>query len=240
MSVDNIINNYNETVKQIDKLNDEAKKEIYRETSELIEYYENMTSKAEDKRGSIHGSAVKSLNLIVAFLTLVITINVSNTALLPYFIPIYVFASISLINALTIMSVYWMQSSCKYVSKDTRLTEYGNYWKRFYYGNKEILKISTSLKKNYFKVSGKNQNNAFDEASVEAYLCGLDFMVTKYVKETLNEKVENNIKQLYLMQVLNYYKNRYNMFLTSINNYFTVIKIVSVVLSIIAVLIFYC
>ena len=236
MNIDSIKKSYEETAKKISELNDGEKEEIYRETSELIEYYENMTSKAEDKRSSIYNSAINSSNLIIAFLTLVITVNVKNSDLSLYFIPVYAFLGLSLLNALIVMIVYWMQSSCKYVTKDNRLKDYGNYWKRFYYGNEEILKISTSLK-NFNKVSGENQNNAFDEESVEAYLCGLNFMVKKFTNETINEKVENNIKQLYLMQVLNYYKNRYNMCLSSINNRFTQIKIVGIIVSIIVVLI---
>lgn len=229
---------YDKKIKALNDLDDNQKNDIYNETSELIEYYENMSSKAEDKRSSIYASAVNSLNLIIAFLTLVITINVKDKGLVPFFIPIYVFAAISLINELFVIIVYWMQSSCKYISKDSRLTNYGNYWKRFYYGNEEILNISTSLK-NFFKVSGKNQNNAFDEDSVHAYLRGLNFMIDRYTKETHQERVEKNIKQLYLMQVLNYYKNRYNMYLTSINNCFTGIKIGGVIVSIIIVLIIF-
>lgn len=238
MDFEKIKHEYDEKIEELNKLDDNQKNDIYNETSELIEYYENMSSKAEDKRNSIYASAVNSLNLIIAFLTLVITINVKMINLVPFFIPIYVFAAISLINELFIIVVYWMQSSCKYISKDNRLKSYGNYWKRFYYGNEEILKISTSLK-NFFKVSGKNQNNAFDEDSVNAYLRGLNFMIERYSKETNQEKVEKNIKQLYLMQVLNYYKNRYNMSLTSINNCFTGIKIGGVIISIIIVLIIF-
>lgn len=64
-------------------------------------------------------------------------------------------------------------------------------------------------------------------------------MIDQYTKETTQEKAEKNIKQLYLMQVLNYYKNRYNMYLTSINNCFTGIKIGGVIVSIIIVLIIF-
>lgn len=238
MSFKEKVNDYNNKVKELNALDERQKDDIYNEASELIEYFENMSSKAEEKRNSIYASSVNALDLIIAFLTLIITINVNNKELVPFFIPIYTFAAISLINEFFVIVVYWMQSSCKYVSKDARLTDYGNYWKRFYYGNAEILKISTSLK-NFFKVSGKTQNNAFDEDSVVAYLSGLNFVIEQYTKEKSEEKVVKNIKQLYLMQVLNYYKNRYNMSLTLINNCFTGIKIVGVIVSIIIALIIY-
>ena len=236
MSVESAIKNYYSKIKDIENLDKDSKENIYEETSQLIEYYEGMTGKVEDKRNSIYSSAVNRLSMIIAFLTLVFTVNFNAVELLPYFIPVYVFFAISVINELLIIIVYWMQSSCKYVTKDVRLKDYGNYWKRFYYGNDNILDISTSLKSN-LKTSGKSQNNAFDEKSVEAYVKGLNFMVDKYSKETLDQKVENNIKQLYLMQVHNYYKNRYNLSLASINNGFVVVKIVGVVIAIVVELI---
>ena len=236
MNIKDIIKNYDCQREKLKGLPKQAKEEIYDETSQLIEYFENMSSKAEERRSSIYNSAANNLNLIVAFLTLVVTVNISKTDLFLYFVPAYIFAILSLVNAIVLIIVFWMQSTCKYVTKDARLKDYGNYWKRFYYGNEYITNISTSLKI-HSKVSGSDQNNAFDEESVAAYLQGLNFIMEEYVSEDIDTKIEKNIKQLYLMQVHNYYKNRYNLSLTKINNKFTIIKIVLTVVSIIGVLI---
>lgn len=238
MDLETIEKEYKENMDNLKNLSNNQKKDIYKESFELIKYFENMTGKTEERRNSIYSTAVNSLNIIIGFLTLIISINISNENLLPFFVPVYVFCAISIINELFVMVVFWMQSSSKYVSKDARLEKYGNYWKWFYYGNKYIPKISTSFKR-FLKVSGKNQNNAFDEESVEAYFDGLNYVVKQYKNETINEKAENNIKQLYLMQVINYYKNRYIMSLSSINNIFAIIRICGVLASIIAVLIIF-
>lgn len=225
---------YTEKIENIKKLSNEDKEKIYHETSNLIEYFNAMSDTAETKRTSIYNSALTRINLFLIFLTVIVTINIStgSSKLTQFFIPVYTVISISVIGELLTVFVYWIQSSSIYVSKDLRLMDYGNYWKRFYYGNPHILKISTSIRECIGK-SGKNQNNVFKEEEVIEYMNGLNYEIEKFSNESLDEKVINNIQQLYLMQVHNYYKNRYNMKLATINNIFLVVKIIGAIVSII-------
>ena len=123
MNIKDIIKNYDCQREKLKGLPKQAKEEIYDETSQLIEYFENMSSKAEERRSSIYNSAANNLNLIVAFLTLVVTVNISKTDLFLYFVPAYIFAILSLVNAIVLIIVFWMQSTCKYVTKKYNKTK---------------------------------------------------------------------------------------------------------------------
>lgn len=48
------------------------------------------------------------------------------------------------------------------------------------------------------------------------YLKGLHYFVVNYSEETLDSELSDNIQQLYLLQVHNYYKNK---FFLRLNNY---------------------
>lgn len=50
----------------------------------------------------------------------------------------------------------------------------------------------------------------------EPYLRGLHAFLENYRVETLDTEIRNNIQQLYLLQVHNYYKNRFYLQLVSV------------------------
>lgn len=213
MDINSKINNELEKVKQLSK---EKKKTIYEETTHLIEYYEKMSSEMENRRTDIYKQSVSKISILIPVFTTLIGINFKFPSCVLLIVPLYVMFSISIINAIIIMVVYMLQSQSKYISKDVRLNDYGNYWKRFYYGNPDILKIDTSVKK-FWRYTGYSNSNAYDEKMVNAYVDGLAFTLKNYATESIDDMVEKNIIHSYLLQVHNYYKNRHQMTLAKIN-----------------------
>ena len=93
--------------------------------------------------------------------------------------------------------VFTMQSVFPYPF--LKLPGLGNQWKWFYYGNSSILKISTSP-----------LVASTDAAKTTLpYLEGLLTMTSNYAAETPQSAVRSALIQLYLLQVHNYYKNRW-------------------------------
>ena len=87
-----------------------------------------------------------------------------------------------------------------------RSGKYGNKWKWFYYGNKSVLKIKTMP---VFPSKRHAQTTI-------PYLEGLKEFIQNYKDETIDEELSDNIQQLYLLLVHNYYKNQFHSQLTKI------------------------
>lgn len=205
-----------ENIRKIGELDDAKKKEIYNETTNLIEYFERMSSEMEKRKESIYNQAVTKISLLLAFIAVVIGLQQKNSDLFLYFSPIYVFCAGSIANSIIICNAYWKQSQSKYVFKDQRLQKYGNYWKRFYYGNQFILNIDATTENNK-NGSGENLKSKYNDKSVMAYLQGLNYEILQFSSEKQTEMTINNIAHFYMLQVHNYYKNRQHMELVEIN-----------------------
>lgn len=110
---------------------------------------------------------------------------------------------IQIIFAIAKLQEYQAQSAFKYPFNNS---EYGNKWKWFYYANPFIKLINPDP----FQKEHKNQKNLLP------YLEGPHLLIEIYGNETLDKKLHDNIQQLYLLQVHNYYKNK---FFLRLNNY---------------------
>ena len=114
------------------------------------------------------------------------------------------FLSFLLINIFFVFFIivsYQCQSRFRYPF--LKLKKFGNKWKWFYYANPHIQEIS---RKAVFP------SKEFEKTQ-KPYLEGLREFVKNYREETLDKELSDNIQQLYLLQVHNYYKNKFFLFL---------------------------
>ena len=132
-----------------------------------------------------------------------------------------VFLATLLMTQFIIIGIYYHQNKSDYVFLDHSLKAYANKWKWFYYGNAYIKDILYEKKKDP-KVT---------------YAQGLNFLIENYRDENLKTEIANNIQQLYLLQVHNFYKNRYYLVLTKIQQIGSIISLVSAFVALIIALI---
>jgi hypothetical protein len=170
-----------------------VKKEKNQDTKEMIRYFGDLTNNMETRRIRITDFAWQSLTIgLTAFgvlwaLPIVIVLKISF---------LLVLATV-LIMALLKIRESEVQSHFRYPF--LKFPEYGNKWKWFYYGNAFIPKMNDNP-------SDLEKRRADDE---RLYLRGLDLFVTSYSRETIDRELHDNLIQLFLLQVHNYYKNRF-------------------------------
>jgi len=190
------------------ELDKEKLKEKNRDVKEMIRYYTDLTYKTEDRRIRIHTFSLQILAVSVAAVALLITsdkININGyTAGVVFYAALVIFF-ILILSSLVTSLFFVRQSSFKYAWKG--LEKIGqNKWKWFYYGNKNILKIN---------VNPIWQTKNVDNTTIP-YLENLKDFVASYKDENLYKEICDNIQQLYLLQIHNYYKNRFYLQLTKI------------------------
>lgn len=209
-------------------LDKEAKIEKNEDIKSMIRYYISMTDKIEDRRTHIYDFTLQMLAICITALGICITslgVLSSNNypkiylALL-WIIVIVLFVQI--VFMLIIALVHDKQSEFRYPFLE--LKEYGNKWKWFYYGSETIQKISNCPFQS--KIQSHNLADLFME--------DLKSFVHNYRTENLDKEIVDNIQQLHLLQVHNYYKNRFYLQLISIQK----CSIYVVLLTIIVILIF--
>lgn len=188
-------------LEEITQLKDSSKKNKNEDIKQMIKYYRNMLIEVDDRRTRLNDFNLQILLISVTALALLYTNyqkifngQLGNIIYLFIIFILMVFALTSLVSIIC----FSYQSAFKYPFLE--LKEFGNKWKWFYLGNEEILRINTNL--NPF--SKKNLKN-----SLEPYLRGLSIFLNNYEKEDLNKEITDNIQQLYLLQVYNYYKNQF-------------------------------
>ena len=189
-------------------LPDELKIEKNDDIKEMIRYYIDLTDKIEDRRVRIHTFGLQLLAISATGLALLFSQydEIESMDLAKFLIwPVTLILSVLILSSLISSIFYVRQSWFRYPF--LKLKDYGNNkWKWFYYGNEEILKIST----NPFS----RQRNL--KKTLEPYLSGLSNFLSNYKDENLDKEISDNIQQLYLLQVHNYYKNRFYLQLTKI------------------------
>lgn len=205
-----------EKLNTISKLNDNELKNKNKDIISMINYYNSLTDKIEDRRIRIYENTLQYIIVLLTATTLVYSIR-ANVNTIFYYAILAIFIS-QLLSSLIILLVYEIQSKCNYVFKE--ISDYSNKWKWFYYGNQNILKIDIYSK--------NNPNN-----TVIPYLKGLDMFIKNYIEENDTIEIQNNIQQLYLLQVHNYYKNRFFLNLINIRFYSIIISIFSIIVVII-------
>ena len=191
----------------IRSLGDEAKSKKLADVKEMIVYYTQATSAVEDRRANIHSVSLQLLGLSVAAVALVASVQDglwSNWLARAFLVLALGIGAILFAAAILAALIYEAQSGFRYPF--LKLQEYGNRWKWFYYGNPSILKISTCPMR-----SKKGRNS-----DLMHYVAGLGFFAERYRKEDLDGELRDAIIHLYLLQVHNYYKNRWYLQLTSV------------------------
>lgn len=178
--------------KQKLKLNDDIKK--------MISYYNGLTEAIESRRNSLIDSSWQTLSLLIASSGVLIVSKLEFVIL----VPIILIFGVQIIFAILKLHEYQVQSAFRYPFIKTK---YGNKWKWFYYGNPYISSINPTP----FHPKANSQNSTFK------YLEGFHFFLEKYKNETLDNELHDNIQQLYLLQVHNFYKNKFYLRLSKYN-----------------------
>lgn len=210
-------------LESLKKLNRDAKQRKNDDIKSMIRYYNDMTDTVENRRIRIHDFSLQLLAISVTGIALLI----SQFEKITTFVGKCIFWTVMIILVVQVLSslistfVYIKQSNFnKYPF--LKLEKYGNKWKWFYYGNKEILRIDP----------GVFRPKKF-ERTIEPYLSGLSDFIRNYAEEDLNEEIVNNVQQLYLLQVHNYYKNRFYLQLTRIWEWSIKITLIIIIITVI-------
>jgi hypothetical protein len=192
-------------IEQLIKLDNVKLKEKNDDIKQMISYYNDLTQKIEDRRIRVHNFSLQMLAVSVAAVGLL----VASEKKMGFYGKQVLYCAIAICVIFIISSIitnifFLKQSLFKYPWK--KLDEIGqNKWKWFYYGNQGILEINS----NPFK------EEKVTETTVP-YLKNLETFISSYKEEDLSKEISNNIQQLYLLQVHNYYKNRFYLQLTKI------------------------
>jgi hypothetical protein len=205
-----------EDLNRLSLLPEEQKIKINEDAKKMISYYNNLTDKVEDRRIKITNSSWQKMTIMVA------TLNLLYLTKLPHEIlcPIILIFIINIIFDIIKLIEYLFQSKFVYPFTDSG---FGNRWKWFYYGNEYITKINT----NPFISKPNNKED------IENYIKGLHIFLNKYSNETIDKELADNIQQLYLLQVHNYYKNKFYLRLNKYDLYILITSIIVIVIYII-------
>ena len=166
----------------------------------MIKYYISLTEKTEDRRNHIYSSALNFITIYLAVLGLIFSLKQypATAQIIPPLVLslIIIILIVQIGSCVVIIFTHEFQTEFNYPFLE--LEEYGNKWKWFYYGNKHILRINTNplFRKTFSQTT-------------EPYMNGLKTFIHNYTKEKLEEEISDNAQQLYLLQVHNYYKNRF-------------------------------
>ncbi|MCL4530478.1 MAG: hypothetical protein M1282_13825 [Chloroflexi bacterium] len=207
---------------ELNKLRKLSKKDLVRKNEDIkqmIGYYNSLTNSVEERRNKIYDFNLQYL----AVLLTASGILYSFKDKIEYWMLI-ILATLLIIQSLSaiwIIVTYELQSKYRYPF--LKLEKYANKWKWFYYGNPFILKID----RNVFV----QPNN--DELTKMPYLEGLKFFATKYHREQVEDEVSDNVQQLYLLQVHNYYKNQFYLSLVRIRLWSLQLSVIALVIELI-------
>jgi hypothetical protein len=193
-------NNTPETklLQTISQLSNIGEKELSRKNDDvkrMIDYYNNLTDSVENRRNKIYDFNLQYLAILLTASGVLYSIKDKFADWI--WIGVCVLLLTQTFFAALIITLYEIQSKYRYPFLN--LPEYGNKWKWFYYGNPFITKIDRDV---MFPSSN-------DENTKIPYLNGLEYFVSNYSKENLGKEFEDNLQQLYLLQVHNYYKNQF-------------------------------
>jgi len=199
----------------------------------MIRHYIDMSEKVEDRRGRIRTFTLQALAIWVAaaiFLTaFYLDMNVDIHIVL-FAVALALFIG-QICFCLYSTFVYERQSGFRYPFLWAAAEEYGNKWKWFYYGSKPLQRISTKTIR---------QSKTFG-TTVEPYLESLREFINEYRLEDLDSEIVDNIQQLHLLRVHNYFKNKFFLQLTDIQKQsLYALPVTAAIGAIIALCINYC
>jgi hypothetical protein len=184
-----IIRNDLSTLTALDK---DQKSKINEDVKKMISYYNQLTEQIESRRSRLVESFWQTLTILIAASGLLMAARITGIFLYPALI----IFGIQIIFAIAKLHEYQAQSGFEYPFNNS---DYGNKWKWFYHANPFIKLINP----NPFQKKLENQNNLLP------YLEGFHLFVENYRNETIDKELHDNIQQLYLLQVHNFYKNKF-------------------------------
>ena len=171
----------------------EAKKEKNEDIKSMITYYDGMTKTIEDRRTHSAEFAWQSIAVTITAFGIIFALPIIS------FIKLLILLVLGEITIISFIKIREYNAQSAYRYPFLKFNEYGNKWKWFYYGNEYIPKINSSP---FIGEKEKNEDRL-------NYLNGLKLFINKYSQETLDKEINDNILQLYLLQVHNFYKNRF-------------------------------
>lgn len=189
---ENMSEKINNDLAKLNGLDKDQKIRINEDIKKMISYYNQLTDQIESRRTRLVESSWQTLTILIAASGLLIAAKLTWIILYPALI----IFGIQIIFAIAKLHEYQAQSGFKYPFNNSG---FGNKWKWFYHANPFIKSINP----NPFQKENENQKNLLP------YLEGLRFFVESYTNETIDKELQNNIKQLYLLQVHNFYKNKF-------------------------------
>jgi len=226
------LDNFEDITKRIEEsfedlynLDEDEKKKKLSDVKEMIKYFTDATHDIESRRIKLGENSWQTIIIILGVITLIF----SSDLLDMYKILFSVLIGVYLIPQILKIREYLKQNDCSYPF--LQIQKYSNQWKWFYYGNKYLTNIPPNPCSKEVEESKKN------------YLLGLKLFLDNYLSENLESELKSGLLQLYLLQVHNYYKNRWYKRLLGIDkkwsklNYWIILLLV-IVLFIIIRLIF--
>lgn len=198
-------------VNALKSLSDDEKRQKNDNIISMIRHYIEMSDKVEDRRGRIRTFTLQMLAIWVTATILLTAFYLNKNVDIHI---IFFAAALALFVGqisfcLYSAFIYERQSGFRYPFLWPAAEEYGNKWKWFYYGSKPLQRISTKTIR---------ESKTFG-TTLEPYLESFRDFINEYRLENLDSEIINNIQQLHLLRVHNYYKNKFFLQLTNIQKW---------------------
>jgi hypothetical protein len=203
-NIQRTVTEINQELKSLSTMSQADKERKNEDIKSMILYFVDGSAKMEDRRTKVSDLSWQAFGLIIAALGIIVAVSTIPLWKIPIFITLFVMLFFSIAKLIE----YGTQSNFRFIFLD--FPEFGNRWKWFYYGNEHIIKIN----KNPF-----NLNPTRVKKDQISYLEGLKLFLGNYHHETIDKEISDNLIQLYLLQVHNFYKNRFYLRLIEYNKW---------------------
>lgn len=197
----------------------EAKREKNESIRSMIAYYTEETKAIEDRRNRLAEFAWQSLAITVTASAVVIALSIS------VFVKGLLLIILGAIIITHILKLFEYQSQSSFRYPFLEFPEFGNMWKWLSNGSPYLA----SMKTNPFTWRRSIREDQLN------YLQGLGKLVAEYAEETIDTELQDNIIQLYSLQVQNFYKNRFYLRLLKYDRYTPLIIFIMVLVYVITI-----
>lgn len=197
----------------------EAKREKNESIKSMIAYYAEETKAIEDRRNRLAEFAWQSLAITVTASAVVIALSIS------VFVKGLLLIILGAIIITHILKLFEYQSQSSFRYPFLEFPEFGNKWKWLSNGSPYLA----SMKTNPFTWRRSVREDQLN------YLQGLEKLVAEYTEETIDTELQDNIIELYSLQVQNFYKNRFYLRLLKYDRYTPLIIFIMVLVYVITI-----
>jgi hypothetical protein len=177
----------------------------------MIKHYIDMSDRIEDRRARIRTFTLQTLAIWVAAEIVLLSLLFNKSIELNrfFFMVATFIIGTQILFCIYSSIIYEKQSGFRYPFLWEQLKKYGNTWKWFYYSSSNILQMTRDT------LMPSNDFNKTLKPFLESYKEYLN----QYRRESLDDELVDNIQQLHLLRVHNYYKNRFFLQLTDIQKW---------------------